>query len=310
MKITELDEGGQIWFDGKFVQWNEAKIHVMCHALHYGTCVFEGLRCYETPKGSVIFRLKDHIRRLFDSAKIYRFEILFSQEKLCQAAIELIQKNQMKAAYLRPLVFRGYGALGVSPVGSPVHTVIATLNWGKYLGEEALTQGVDVCISSWTRIGGNVMPAMAKTAANYMNSQLIRLEANANGYVEGIGLDQQGNISEGSGENLFLVRDDIIYTPPLGSGILHGLTRDCVIKIVKELGYELQIAPIPREMVYIADELFFTGSAAEVSPIRSVDKITIGAGKRGPVAAKIQQRLFDYIEGRLEDKYNWLTPVY
>jgi branched-chain amino acid aminotransferase len=310
MKIKEQDEQGKIWFNGKFVNWKDATIHVLSHALHYGSSVFEGLRCYDTPKGSFLFRLGDHVRRLFDSAKIYRMPIPYSQEEILNACIEAIKINQMKAAYVRPIAFRGYGGLGVSAVDVPVDVVVAVLHWGKYLGEEALTQGVDVCVSSWRRIGQNNMPGMAKTSANYMNSQLIRMEANENGYIEGIGLDANGHVSEGSGENIFLIRDGVIYTPPFASGILHGLTRDSVIKIIKELDYELRETQIPREMVYIADELFFTGSAAEVSPIRSVDKITIGTGKRGPITEKIQTRLFEYIEGKREDKYNWLTPIY
>lgn len=309
MKISTHDEQGKIWFDGKFVNWQDATCHVMSHALHYGSTIFEGLRCYDTAKGPMIFRLKEHVRRLFDSAKIYRIEIPYSPEAVFNACVETVRINKMRAAYIRPLVFRGYGVLGVSPVGAPVHLVVAVLNWGKYLGEDALTQGVDVCISSWRRIGANSVPALAKAGSNYMNSQLIRMEANLNGYVEGIGLDANGLISEGSGENIFLVRDNEVYTPPLSSGILLGITRDCVIKIIEELGYKLNITPIPREMVYIADELFFTGSAAEVSPIRSVDKIQVGAGKRGPITEKIQTKLFDYIEGKLADKYQWLTPV-
>lgn len=310
MKISVHDEQGKVWFDGKVIDWKDATVHVMSHALHYGSSVFEGLRCYDTPKGSVIFRLKDHIRRLFDSAKIYRIEMPFSPEQVVQACVDVVKINQLKSAYLRPLAFRGYGAVGVDSEGSPTHTMVAALNWGQYLGEDALAKGVDVCVSSWNRIGANSMPAMAKAASNYMNSQLIKLHAKVNGYVEGIGLDHQGNVSEGSGENIFLIRDDVIYTPSLGSGILHGLTRDCVIKIIKELGIELQITTIPREMVYIADELFFTGTAAEVSPIRSVDKITIGKGSRGPITEQIQKRLFAYINGETEDKYQWLTQVY
>lgn len=310
MKISEKDEQGKIWFDGKFVDWKEANVHVLSHALHYGTSVFEGLRCYKTPKGAMLFRLDDHVRRLFDSAKIYRIDIPFTPDEIFNACVETVKINKMEEAYVRPIAFRGYGAMGVSAIGIPVNVVVAVLNWGKYLGDEALTQGVDVCISSWRRIGQNNLPAMAKTAANYMNSQLIRMEANMNGFIEGIGLDANGHICEGSGENIFLIRDNVIYTPSLGSGILHGLTRDSVIKVIKELGYELRETPIPREMVYIADELFFTGSAAEVSPIRSVDKITIGAGKRGPITEQIQKRLFEYIECKREDRYNWLTPVY
>ncbi|MCI0512658.1 branched-chain amino acid transaminase [candidate division KSB1 bacterium] len=310
MKITAQDEQGKIWFDGQFIEWKDAKIHVMSHALHYGSSVFEGLRCYDTPHGSVIFRLKDHVRRLFDSAKVYRMEIPFSPETVFQACIDVVKINQMKAAYLRPLVFRGYGALGVDPAGCPTHVMIAVLNWGNYLGAEALTNGVDVCVSSWHRIGGNSVPAMAKAGSNYMNSQLIRLEAKVNGYAEGIGLDPQGHISEGSGENIFLIREGTVYTPPLGCGILQGLTRDCVIKIVQELGFPLMVTTIPREMVYLADEIFFTGSAAEVSPVRSVDRIVVGTGKRGPITEQIQTRLFDYINGKLEDKYHWLSSIY
>jgi branched-chain amino acid aminotransferase len=309
MKISTQDEQGKIWFDGKFVNWQDATCHVMSHALHYGSTIFEGLRCYDTTKGPMIFRLKEHVRRLFDSAKIYRIEIPYSQEEVFNACVETVRINKMRAAYIRPLIFRGYGVMGVSAVGSPVHLVVAVLNWGRYLGEEALTQGVDACISSWRRIGANSVPALAKAGSNYMNSQLIRMEANLNGYVEGIGLDANGLISEGSGENIFLIRDNEVYTPPLSSGILLGITRDCVIKIIQELGYKLNITPIPREMVYLADELFFTGTAAEVSPIRSVDKIQVGTGMRGPITEKIQTRLFDYIEGRLTDKYQWLTPV-
>ncbi|MCK5738404.1 branched-chain amino acid transaminase [bacterium] len=309
MKISALDEQGKIWFDGQFVDWKDATVHVMSHVLHYGSSVFEGLRCYETPQGPAIFRLNDHLRRIFDSAKIYRMPLPYSQQQLFDATIELIRINKMKSAYLRPIAFRGYGEMGVDPSGSPVNMVIAALNWGKYLGDEAMEQGVDVCVSSWTRSAPNTMPAMAKAGSNYMNSQLIRFEANQHGYTEGIGLDVNGHVSEGSGENIFLVRDGVIYTPPFGDSVLCGLTRDCVIKIIDELGFELRETSIPREMMYIADELFFTGSAAEVSPIRSVDKIQIGAGRRGPITEKIQTRLFDYIECRREDKYGWLTFV-
>jgi len=309
MKIQATDEQGKIWYDGKFIDWNDATCHVMSHALHYGSAIFEGLRCYDTPKGSVIFRLKDHIRRLYDTAKIYRIDIPFSKDELFAATVELIRLNKLKSAYIRPLVFRGYGGLGVNPVGCPIHVVIGVLNWGKYLGEEALTKGVDVCVSSWNRPAPNGVPALAKAGSNYMNSQLIRFEANLNGYIEGIGLDSNGHVSEGSGENIFVIRDQVIYTPSLGCSILAGLTRDCVIKIIKELGYELQITAIPREMMYIADELFFTGSAAEISPIRSVDKISIGSGSRGPITERLQALYFDVVAGRSKAHEHWLTYI-
>ncbi|MBN1349136.1 branched-chain amino acid transaminase [candidate division KSB1 bacterium] len=309
MKISAEDEKGKIWFNGKMVDWKDATIHVMSHVLHYGSSVFEGMRCYNTHKGPAIFRLKDHIRRLFESAKIYRFEVPFTPGQIEQACIDVIKTNQMQAAYLRPLVFRGYGAMGVSPLDCPVDVVVASLNWGKYLGEEALTKGVKVGISSWNRIAPNTLPALAKVGANYMNSQLIRMEANRLGYAEGIALDQWGHISEGSGENIFLVRDGRIYTPPFSSSLLPGITRDCAIKVALELGYQIVEATIPREMIYICDEAFFTGTAAEVSPICSVDQLPIGEGCRGPVTENIQKRLFEYIECRRDDKYNWLTFV-
>jgi len=309
--MPEFNEKAKIWFNGRLVDWMEAKVHVMAHVLHYGSSVFEGLRCYDTPKGSRVFRLKDHIRRLFDSAKIYRMNIPYSQEEIFNACLEVIRANKMKAAYLRPIVFRGYGrTLGVDPRDCPIEVAIAALDWGRYLGEDAINAGVDVRVSSWARMAPNTLPAMAKAGCNYMNSQLIKLEARADGYVEGIALDPLGYVSEGSGENIFLVRDGKLYTPPIYASILVGITRDSVIKIAKDLGYEVIEQPIPREMLYIADEVFFTGSAAEVTPIRSIDRIPVGEGKRGPITAKIQKRLFAIINGEVEDKYGWLTPVY
>jgi len=309
MKITSEDEKGKIWFNGEMVDWKDATVHVMSHALHYGSSMFEGMRCYQTEKGSAIFRLKDHIRRLFDSAKIFRYKIPYTREQIEQACIEVIKINKMTSAYLRPLVFRGYGAMGVDPSESPIDVIVGALNWGKYLGEEAVTKGVEVVISSWNRIGPNSLPSLAKAGGNYMNSQLIRMEANSLGYPEGIALDRWGHISEGSGENIFIIRDGVIYTPSIGSSLLPGLTRDCAIKIAKEFDFTLVETAIPREMIYICDEAFFTGTAAEVTPIRAVDQIQIGEGRRGPITEKIQQRLFDYIEGRIEDKYNWLTYI-
>ncbi len=298
----------KIWHNGEFIAWNDARVHVMTHALHYGTSVFEGIRCYETAKGSAVFRLSEHIRRMFDSSKIYRMEPLgFSHAQLAQACLDVVTENGLSACYIRPVVFRGYGEVGVLSLKNPIEVYIACWEWGKYLGAEALEQGVDVCISSWTRIAPNTLPAMAKVAANYMNSQLIKMEATLNGYTEGIALDASGYVSEGSGENIFLVRDGRLYTPPMGTSALPGITRDSVIKLAADLGYSVTEQVIPREWLYIADELFFTGTAAEVTPIRSVDKIQIGIGKRGPITEKIQSEFLGIIEGRKEDRHGWLT---
>ncbi len=299
------DEKSQVWMNGKLIPWKEATIHVMSHVVHYGSSVFEGMRCYDTPKGSTIFRLKDHIRRLFDSAKIYRMPVPYSMEEIIQACNDVVKINGFKAAYLRPVIYRGYHSLGVDPRSCPVEVAIAALNWGKYLGEDALANGVDVRVSSWQRMAANTMPAMAKAASNYMNSQLIKLEAYADGYVEGLALDSNGFVSEGSGENVFLVRDGIVYTPPACSSILLGITRDCIITFLREMKIPLVEAAIPRELIYIADEVFFTGSAAEITPIRSVDRVTIGSGRRGPLTEKLQQRFFQYLNGECEDVYGW-----
>ena len=299
------DETGKIWINGNFVDWADAKIHVMSHALHYGSSVFEGMRCYETPSGPSIFRLADHIRRLYDSAKIYRMPMPYSMQEIIDACNETIKVNGFQSSYVRPLAFRGYHSLGVDPSQCPIDVVIGALNWGKYLGDEAITQGVDVRVSSWRRPGPDTIPLLAKAAANYMNSQLIKQEAMNDGFVEGIALDVNGFVCEGSGENIFIVRDGIIYTPPLSAGILPGITRDCVFKIALEFELELIEINIPREMLYIADEVFFSGTAAEISPIRSIDREQIGQGHRGPITEKIQQRYFEYVNGEREDVYGW-----
>jgi branched-chain amino acid aminotransferase len=299
------DEKSKIWMNGRFIPWEEATIHVMSHVIHYGSSVFEGLRCYDTPKGPMIFRLKEHIRRLFDSAKIYRMAVPYSREEIVQACNDVIKVNNFPAAYLRPVVYRGYFSLGVDPGKCPVDVAISALNWGKYLGDEALANGVDVRIASWQRMAPNTLPAMAKAAGNYMNSALIKQEALADKYVEGIALDVDGFVSEGSGENIFVVRDGCVYTPPVSASILSGITRDSVIKLCAELGLPVIERPIPREMLYIADEVFFTGSAAEITPIRSIDHYVIGEGKCGPVAAQLQKRFFEYINGECEDRYGW-----
>ncbi len=298
-----------IWMNGEMVKWDDAKIHVCSHVIHYGSSVFEGMRVYKTDKGSVCFRLKDHSSRLLDSAKIYRMPMKWSAEEIDQATLDIIGINNMEECYVRPVAYRGYGTLGVDPSNCPVDLTIAVWPWGKYLGDDALENGVSVCVSSWNRIAPNTMPAMAKAGANYMNSQLIKLEALSHGYVEGIALDIHGNVSEGSGENIFLVRNGALITPTFSASILPGITRRSVIKIATDLGLKVIEQNIPREALYLADEVFFTGSAAEITPISQIDKIQIGIGKCGPITKQIQKALFDILEGRAEDKYNWLTYV-
>jgi branched-chain amino acid aminotransferase len=300
----------KIWHNGRFIDWNDAKIHVLSHVVSYGTSIFEGIRCYATPSGPAVFRLADHVRRMVDSAKIYRMEKLgYTREQLAEALLELVRVNRMQSCYLRPILIRGYGEMGVNPMNNPIDIYLACWEWGKYLGEEALAEGVDVCISSWKRLAPNTLPALAKAGANYMNSQLIKMEALINGYSEGIALDEAGYVSEGSGENVFVVRDGKITTPPLGASVLPGITRDTVIRLAEDLGIPLVEGLVPREMLYIADEVFFTGTAAEITPIRSVDRIKIGQGRRGPVTEKLQKEFFAIINGTKADRYGWLTPV-
>jgi branched-chain amino acid aminotransferase len=301
----------KIWHNGRFIPWADATIHVLSHVVNYGSSVFEGVRCYATPSGPAIFRLHEHVRRLFDSAKIYRMdEIGFTQQQVAEAMLELVRVNRMESCYFRPIVMRGYGDIGVYGVKNPIDTYIACWSWGKYLGEEALAQGVDVCVSSWTRMAPNTLPALAKSAANYMNSQLIKMEAIANGYVEGIALDANGYVSEGSGENIFVVRDGKIHTPPLGASVLPGITRDAVVALAHAAKIPVVETIIPREALYIADEVFFSGTAAEITPIRSIDKVKIGSGHRGPVTERMQKDFFAVINGSAPDAYNWLTPVH
>ncbi|MFA6954848.1 MAG: branched-chain amino acid transaminase [Thermoanaerobaculia bacterium] len=304
-----FEEVKKLWMNGRFVDFADAKIHILSHVIHYGSGVFEGVRCYKTKQGSAIFRLKEHTRRIFDSAKIYRMAIPYTPDEFNQACVDVVLANGFESCYLRPLVYRGFHSLGVFPGNCPVDVCIAAWEWGKYLGKEALEQGVDVRVASWERMAPNTFPAMAKATGNYLNSQLIRLEADADGYSEGIALDVRGYVSEGSGENIFIVRNNIIYTPTLGSSVLPGITRDSILTIARDLGFKVIEQDIPREFLYVADEVFFTGTAAEVTPIRSIDRITVGAGRRGPVTEKIQKAFFDYITGEVEDRYHWLTPV-
>lgn len=307
--MAGIKEADYIWMDGEFVPWKEAKVHVLTHALHYGTGVFEGTRAYETKKGPAVFRLKDHVKRLFNSARIYRMEIPYTQEEIIKATKELIKKNGLKSCYIRHLVYRGYHSLGVNPFPCPVKVAIAAWEWGAYLGEEALEKGVDVMVSTWHRAAPNTFPAMAKATANYANGALMKMEALEYGYEEAISLSFLGFVSEGSGENLFLVKDGKIYTPDIGSSILLGITRHSVIKLAEDLGYKVRETIIPREFLYIVDEAFFTGTAAEITPIRSIDKIVIGEGKRGPITKRLQEEFFKIVRGENEKYYNWLDFV-
>ena len=304
-----MPQSDKIWFNGKFVNWDDAKIHVLSHVVHYGSSVFEGLRCYHTAQGPACFRLRDHVNRLYDSTKIYRMEIPFSQVELEDAILETIRVNNLQACYIRPVVFRGFGELAVNPMPCPVEVVIAVWEWGKYLGPEALKKGVSVRFASWNRLAPNTMPSLAKVGANYMNAQLIKMEAIADGYAEGIALDTQGYVSEGSGENIFMVKNGQIYTPSTGSSILPGITRHSALTLARAMGYSVTTRPIPRESLYIADEVFFTGSAAEITPITAIDQIEIGNGSRGKITQQLQEAFFAIVEGRTEDKYEWLTYV-
>lgn len=303
------EKDGVVWMNGEFVPWKDANIHIASHVIHYGSCLFEGFRAYDTPKGTVIFRLDAHIKRLYNSCKMYRMEIPIAQEEFEKAVVETIKANKLNACYIRPIVYRGYGTLGVDPFPNPVDYAILVWEWGQYLGDDALKDGVDVKVSTWSRMAPNTFPALAKSGANYMNSQLIKMEAILDGYAEGIALNVRGHISEGSGENIFLVMDGEVHSPPLSASILPGITRDTVIRLTKDLGIPFIEDTVPREMLYIADEVFFSGSAAEITPIRSIDKITIGSGRRGPVTKKIQDEFFAYINGERKDKYNWLVYV-
>lgn len=303
-----IKKSEKIWYNGKLINWDDATLHVMSHVVNYGSSLFEGVRCYVLPSGPVIFRAQEHMQRLLDSAKIYRIDVDFTRDQLVEGMVEVVRVNGIWPCYIRPIVLRGYGEIGVNPFNSPIDVYIANYAWGKYLGGN-VEEGVDVCVSSWTRLAPNTIPAMAKAGANYMNSQLIKMEAIVNGYVEGIALDTNGYVSEGSGENIFLVRQGRLMTAPLGNSVLPGITRDSVIRIAKDLGLEVVEQMIPREMLYISDEVFFTGTAAEITPIRSVDKIKVGGGKMGPVTKAIYNELFGILEGKKDDPYGWLTPV-
>ncbi len=304
-----MQKSEKIWMNGQFVAWDDAKIHVLSHVLHYGSSVFEGIRAYDAKSGPAIFRLGEHIERLMASCKIYKMTPGYSAEQIERACLETVAVNGLKECYIRPLVYRGYAHVGVDPSGTPIDTMIAAYPWGKYLGEEALTKGAAVKVGSWARMAPNTLPAMAKAGGNYLNSQLLKLEAVQDGYDEAIALDVSGYVSEGSGENLFAVYHGEILTPPVSSSILSGITRDSVMRLAHDLGYTVREAVLPREMLYIVDELFFTGTAVEVTPISSVDRIKVGSGERGPVTKAIQDAFFGMVRGDLPDRYGWLSPV-
>ena len=295
----------KIWHNGNLIPWDKAQIHVMSHVVHYGSSVFEGLRCYTQPQGAAVFRLPEHMQRLLDSARIYRMSLPWSLDQLCSAVVELTEANNIAPCYIRPIALRGYGEIGVNPKGSPIEVYIANYPWGKYVAGDA----ADVCISSWNRLAPNTIPALSKAGANYMNSQLIRMEADINGYAEGIGLDVNGYLSEGSGENLFLIRNGVLYTTPLASSVLSGITRDSILTLARNFGIPVVEQQLPREMIYIADEVFFTGTAAEVTPIRSIDRIVIKDGLAGPITKQLAAEYFGIVSGQRPDRFNWLTPV-
>jgi branched-chain amino acid aminotransferase len=307
--MAKLPATEWIWRDGEFIRWNDAQVHVLSHSMQFGSSLFEGIRCYDTPRGPAVFRLEDHLQRLLNSGRIYRMEIKHSVDDLVAATCELVEKNAMKTCYIRPMVLRGFGAAGMVPFDSPIETYIPCWPWEAYLGHGAMENGVDACISTWHRVAPNTIPAGAKVAGNYLGGQLIKMEALANGYGEGIALDTDGRVSEASGQNVFVISKGVIYTTPINGTLLPGITRDSIIAIAHELGITVVEQPIPRESLYVADEVFLTGTATEVAPVRSVDKITVGTGKRGPVTQQIQQKYLDLVHGRIEDPRGWLTYV-
>ena len=297
-----------IWHNGQFVKWDDANVHVTTHALHYGSSVFEGIRAYATPKGPAILGLDPHIRRLFDSCRIMRMELPYSQEEICSAIIDVVRRNKHESCYIRPLVYKGSGTIALDARSAPTEMVIFTLEFGRLLGN-AIEQGADVMVSSWRRMAPSTLATMSKTGGNYVNSQFVSMEASDYGFAEGIALDVNGLVSEGSGENIFVIRRGAIYTPPVSASILLGVTRDYMITLARDMGYEVLEQTFPREMLYVADEIFFTGTAAEVTPIRSVDKIKIGSGTRGPITKKLQDQFFGITSGQIPDRYGWMTVV-
>jgi branched-chain amino acid aminotransferase len=298
-----------IWFNGEFVPWDEAKVHVLSHVLHYGSSVFEGIRAYKLPTGTAVLGLKPHVDRLFFSAKVIRMQIPYTRAEIAEAIKATIRRNKQEACYIRPLVFRGYETLGVYPLNCPVETVIATWEWGAYLGPDAIEKGVDVAISSWRRMAPGTALPMAKIGGQYVNSQMVVMEARARGLAEGITLDVHGYVSEGSGENIFVIYDGSIYTPPLSASILGGITRRYAVTLLNDLGYQVHEQNISRDLLYAADEVFFTGTAAEITPIKTIDGLPVGEGTRGPITKKLQEEFFAITRGEKPDRYSWLTSI-
>jgi branched-chain amino acid aminotransferase len=306
MSIKKADS---IWFNGELVPWDQAQVHVLSHVLHYGSSVFEGIRAYATPKGPAVFCLDQHLDRLYNGCKVYRMPVPFNKAQLRQAILDTVRVNKLESCYIRPLVFRGYGSIGVDPRACPVEVIVAAYEWGRYLGPEAIEQGVDVGVSSWRRMAPDTLAPMSKIGGQYVNSQFIVMEAKDNGFVEGIALDVYGYVSEGSGENLFAILNGVIYTPPIGASALQGITRMVVLQLAHDLGIEVREQNLLREFLYMADEVFFTGTAAEISPIRSIDHIQIGEGRRGPVTKALQDQFFGITSGQIPDRHGWLTYV-
>lgn len=307
--MAKITETGWIWHDGEFLKWADAQVHVLSHSMQFGSSAFEGIRCYSTPAGPAVFRLEDHLRRLINSIKIYRMELKYTLDDLVATCCEVVEKNELDSCYIRPMVLRGYGAAGMVPYESPIEVYIPCWPWGAYLGDGALENGVDACVSSWSRVAPNTIPAMAKVAGNYLGGQLIKMEALANGYAEGIALGPGGMISEGSGQNVFIVQGGTVFTPPIDGTMLTGITRDSILVIARESGLSVIERPMAREMLYAADEVFFTGTAAEVTPVRSVDRIPVGNGKPGPITLQLQRQFLDMAKGVVPDTHGWLTNV-
>jgi len=307
--VSQLNKTDWIWKDGTFVRWDDATVHVLAHSMQFGSSIFEGIRCYSTPKGPAIFRLREHMERFLNSAKVYRMDVPYSVDDLVQANRALVAKNGLDACYLRPMIIRGYGAAGMVPFASPVEVYLPCWPWGAYLGDDAIEKGVDCCVSTWHRVAPNTIPAMAKVAGNYLSGQLVKMEALANGFAEGIALDTSGRVSEGSGQNVFVVRGGAIHTPPVDGAMLPGITRDAVLTLAHDLGIPTRVEAIAREALYMADEVFFSGTAAEITPVRSVDRITVGAGKPGPVTRALQAAFVAATTGTAPDTHGWLTYV-
>ncbi len=304
-----ISETKWIWRDGEFIKWNDAQVHVLSHSMQFGSAIFEGIRCYSTPKGPAVFRLREHLTRLLNSCKIYRMDIKYSMEELVSASVALLAKNEVASVYFRPMVIRGYGASGMVAYESPIEVYLSCWPWGAYLGDDAIENGVDACISSWNRVAPNTIPAVAKIAGNYLSGQLIKMEALDKGFQEGIALSPGGMVSEGSGQNIFMVHGGVLYTPPIDGTLLTGITRDTVIKLANDAGLTVMEKPIPRDVLYIADEIFLSGTASEVTPVRSIDKLKVGDGKVGPITRLLQKEYLAICKGEIADRHGWLTMV-